>query len=42
MKWAEHILIISNLGVKEYEIFELFKKRETVENMFDAYKIILG
>ena len=41
MKRAGQILIISNLNVEEFEIFELFKKRETVEKMFDTYKTVL-
>ncbi len=32
---------VLNLDVGEYEIFELFKKRETVEKMFDTYKTVL-
>lgn len=41
MKQAGQILIVSNLDVGEYEIFELLKKRETVEKMFDTYKTVL-
>ena len=41
MKRAGQILIMSNLKVKGFEIFELFKKRETVEKMFDTYKTVL-
>ena len=41
MKRAGQILIVSNLDVREYEIFELFKKRETAEKMFDTYKTVL-
>jgi len=41
MKRAGQILIISNLEDEENEIFELFKKRETVEKMFDTYKTVL-
>ncbi len=41
MKKAGQILIISNLDVEEKEIFELFKKREGVEKMFDTYKNVL-
>ncbi len=41
MKHAGQILIISNLADEKYEIFELFKKRETVEKMFDTYKTVL-
>lgn len=41
MKRAGQILILSNLDDEEYEIFELFKKRETVEKMFDTYKTVL-
>jgi len=41
MKRAGQILIVSNMDVEEYEIFELFKKREFVEKMFDTYKTVL-
>ncbi len=41
MKRAGQILIMSNLNVEGFEIFELFKKRETVEKMFDTYKTVL-
>ena len=41
MKRAGQILIVSNLDVEEYEVFELFKKRESVEKMFDTYKTVL-
>ena len=41
MKRAGQILIMSNLDVEGFEIFELFKKRETVEKMFDTYKTVL-
>ncbi len=41
MKRAGQILIVSNLDVEECKIFELFKKRETVEKMFDTYKTVL-
>ncbi len=35
------ILIVSSLDLTEIELFELFKKRERVEKMFDAYKNVL-
>lgn len=35
------ILIVSSLDLPEIELFELFKKRERVEKMFDAYKNVL-
>lgn len=41
MKRAGQILIMSNLDVEGFKIFELFKKRETVEKMFDTYKTVL-
>ena len=41
MKRAGQILIVSNMDVEEYEVFELFKKRESVEKMFDTYKTVL-
>ena len=41
MKKAGKILILSNLDVEEGEVYELYKKRETVEKMFDTYKTVL-
>ena len=41
MKRSGQILIVSNLDVEEYEVFELLKKRESVEKMFDTYKTVL-
>ena len=41
MKRAGQILIVSNMDVEEYEVFKLFKKRESVEKMFDTYKTVL-
>jgi hypothetical protein len=38
---AGRILILSSLDIPEVELFELFKKRERVEKMFDAYKNVL-
>lgn len=40
-KAAGRILIISSLDIPEIELFGLFKKRERVEKMFDAYKNVL-
>ena len=42
MKSAGKILILSDMDVKEHEIYELHKKRETVEKMFDTYKTVLN
>lgn len=42
MKRAGKILIISNLNVPEQEVYELYKKREKVEKMFDTYKTVLN
>ncbi len=41
LKVAGKILIVSSLDIPEIELFELFKKRERVEKMFDAYKNVL-
>ncbi len=41
LKVAGRILIISSLDIPEIELFGLFKKRERVEKMFDAYKNVL-
>jgi len=41
MKRAGQILIISNLDVEEKELYHLYKKRETIEKMFDTYKTVL-
>lgn len=41
MKKGGKILILSNLDVEEEEVYELYKKRETVEKMFDTYKTVL-
>ena len=41
MKRAGQILIMSNLDIDVKEIFGLFKKRETIEKMFDTYKTVL-
>jgi hypothetical protein len=40
-KLAGKILVASNLDIKEEELYELFKKRERVEKMFDTYKNVL-
>jgi transposase len=40
-KVAGKILIVSSLDLPEIELFELFKKRERVEKMFDSYKNVL-
>lgn len=42
MKKAGRILIVSNMKVTEQEAYELFKRRETVEKMFDTYKSTLS
>ena len=42
MKKAGKILILSNLDLKKHEIYELYKKREGVEKMFDTYKTVLN
>jgi transposase len=40
-KVAGKILIVSNLDLQPTEIYELYKKRERVEKMFDTYKNVL-
>lgn len=42
MKKAGRILILSNKEMSEQEAYELYKKRETVEKRFDAYKTALS
>lgn len=42
MKSAGKILILSDMDVKEHEIYEFHKKRETVGKMFDTYKTVLN
>jgi transposase len=42
MKKAGKVLILSNLDLEEHEIYELHKKREWVEKMFDTYKTVLN
>jgi hypothetical protein len=42
MKKAGKILILSNMDVEGHEVYELYKKRETVEKMFDTYKTVLN
>jgi len=41
MKQAGRILIVSNMDVSAEEIFLLYKKRDSVENLFDVYKTTL-
>jgi len=41
MKKAGRILILSNLDVLEEDVYELYKKREGIEKMFDAYNTVL-
>lgn len=41
VKKAGKILIISNQDLQAKEIYELYKKREEVEKMFDSYKTAL-
>jgi transposase len=41
MKKAGRILILSNLDVPEEDVYELYKKREGIEKMFDTYKTVL-
>ncbi|MFZ2070251.1 MAG: hypothetical protein WAV32_01335 [Halobacteriota archaeon] len=36
------ILVLSDMDVEEDEIYELHKKRETIEKMFDTYKTVLN
>jgi len=42
MKKAGRILILSNQEMSEQEAYELYKRRETVEKRFDAYKSTLS
>jgi hypothetical protein len=42
MKRSGRILLLSNLDLPEKEVFELYKKREQVEKLFDAYKSALS
>jgi Transposase DDE domain len=42
MKRSGRILLISNLDVPVKEIYELYKKREQVEQLFDSYKSALS
>lgn len=42
MKKAGRILILSNQEMAEQEVYELYKKRENVEKMFDTYKSTLS
>lgn len=42
MKKAGRILIISNRKMSEQEAYELYKRRESVEKMFDTYKSTLS
>jgi hypothetical protein len=42
MKKAGRILILSNQEMTEQEAYELYKRRESVEKMFDAYKSTLS
>ena len=42
MKKAGHILILSNREMSEQDAYELFKRRESVEKMFDTYKSTLS
>ena len=42
MKRSGRILLVSNLNLPEKEVFELYKKREQVEKLFDAYKSALS
>ena len=42
MKRSGRILLISNLDLPEKEVFELYKNRERVEKLFDAYKSALS
>jgi len=41
LKKAGTILILSNKDMPEQEMYELWKKRERVEKMFDTYKNVL-
>jgi transposase len=42
MKKSGRILIISNQKMSEQEAYEMYKKREHVEKMFDTYKSTLS
>ena len=42
MKKSGRILIISNRKMTEQEAYELYKRRENVEKMFDTYKSTLS
>ncbi|HWR27988.1 MAG TPA: transposase, partial [Candidatus Thermoplasmatota archaeon] len=42
MKKSGRILILSNQEMSEQEAYELYKRRETVEKRFDAYKSTLS
>jgi transposase len=42
MKRSGRILFVSNLDLPEKEVFELYKKREHVEKLFDSYKTALS
>jgi transposase len=42
MKKSGRILIISNRKMSEQEAYELYKRRESVEKMFDTYKSTLS
>lgn len=42
MKRTGRILLISNLDVPEKMVYELYKKREQVEKLFDSYKSALS
>jgi transposase len=41
LKKTGMILILSSIDVPEQEMYELYKKRERVEKLFDAYKNVL-
>ncbi|MCX6673785.1 MAG: transposase [Methanothrix sp.] len=41
LKKTGMILILSSIDVPEQEIYDLYKKRERVEKLFDAYKNVL-
>lgn len=42
MKRSGRILLVSNLDLPEKEVYELYKKRERVEKLFDTYKSALS
>lgn len=42
IKRSGRILLLSNLDLPEKDVFELYKKREQVEKLFDAYKSALS